>query len=177
MGHCQFFGTLDVLCRYMGVVHVVLSEIALFTKLEQDERTKQRLIGRFSLTERIVLSRLEGAVEDGKHFFRIHSALEWLVLGWAHAFHKVHVRNGPYSSHFVLKVLGMGEKSSPNIFVQLAAAIGRVVSSTTSVARCTWMTLKQGHALAQSRCWPSPSRLRGARECSMVSTIVNPLSG
>ena len=50
-------------------------------------------------------------------------------------------------------------------------------TTTSSVARSTWTTLmEKSHAPSQSRCWPSPSWLCGARECSMINTIVKPLS-
>ena len=78
-----------------------------------------------SLTERFVLSRLEGAVEDGKHLLWVHGAVEWLNV------HNVHVRTGPYSVDRLQRRHGW--QVLPNICNQLAAAIVRVVSSVVNV--------------------------------------------
>ena len=88
-GHCLFFDTLDELESFSGVEH------------KQDGSAKHRLIWDFlrpevnstvALSERIVLRRLEDVVEDGKHLFRVHVALEWLVVDVAHAFHNIPIR-------------------------------------------------------------------------------------
>ena len=132
MGHCQSFDTLGVLKSYFGVVDVVLSKLALLTKLKQEGRTKHRPFGRLSLhgVPRNVLSRLEVAVEDPKHLLRVRGALEWLVVDVVHALHNVHVRTGPCS--IVFKVLGLGGKSSPNIWASLRLP-WRVVSPVFNV--------------------------------------------
>ena len=66
MGHCLLFDTLDEVKSYMGVGHVVLSKLALLTKLEKDEVRSTVSSGTFfglrstvSLTERTVLPHLE----------------------------------------------------------------------------------------------------------------------
>ena len=44
MGHCLFFDTHDKVQSYLGVGHVVLSKLALFTMLKPDGSAKHRLI-------------------------------------------------------------------------------------------------------------------------------------
>ena len=93
-----------------------------------------------SPTERIVLPRLEDAVEHGKHLLRVHGATEWLVADVAYAFHNIPIR--PSERQFVCRkvgtrflvftVLGMGGKSASNVQSLFAPAIGRVVSSVFS---------------------------------------------
>ena len=69
-----------------------------------------------------------------------------------------------------------GGKSSPNICNKFAAAISYMISSIFNVDefRCDICINNppKNHAHLQSRFWPSPSWLCGARECSMISTIV-----
>ena len=102
MGHCLLFDTLDEVKSYMGVGHVVLSKLALLTKLEKADCPATP--GR------------RGA--DGKHLLRLHGALEWLVVDVAHAFHNLPIRPsdrqfmcGKGTRFLVFKVLGMGPTS------------------------------------------------------------------
>ena len=124
------------------------------------------------LAERIVVPRL-----DLKHLHWDHGAVEWLVVDVAHAFHNMPIRASERqflcgkvcTQFFVFNVLGMGGKFLPNIWSQLAAAIGRVVSS---VFRCdeflceiyeddpSWPleeAFLKDRKPSLSRCWPSPS--------------------
>ena len=147
MGHCLFFDTLNEFQNYLGVGHVVLSKLALTTELKPDGSPKHPLIQdhfrsdfntTVSLAERIVLppaGRRRGRRQAPPQGPRRHT--EWLVANVAHAFHNIPIR--PSERQFmcgmvgsrclVFKVLGMGGKSSPNVWGWLAAAIGRVVSS------------------------------------------------
>ena len=76
----------------------------------------------------------------------------------------------------VLKVIGCPHPTSP---ARLRLFIGRVVSSVFNASEfhCEiYMDDPRGAVTHQSRCWPSPSSWCGASECSMVSTVVKPLS-
>ena len=108
-------------------------------------------------------------MENGKDFVRCVTAPS------ISSFHKLHVRKGPYSVHR----FESHRLSSPNISGQVAAAIGRVVSSVFNASEfhCEiYMDDPRAAVTHQSRCWPSPSSWCGASECSMVSTVVKPLS-
>ena len=99
MDHCQFFETLDELISHLGVGYVVLTKLALLTKLKQDGSAKHRLIwdllrsdvnSTVSLAEWLVLPRRDNSVEGRKHLHRVHGAVEWLVV--THAFRSTPIR-------------------------------------------------------------------------------------
>ena len=77
-----------------------------------------------ALLERIVLPRVQDAVDDARHIRRLSDEeLEWLVLDIADAFHNVPMRPrerkfacGKVGSRFIVfQVLCMGGKSTPNV--------------------------------------------------------------
>ena len=91
-GHCLFFDTLDELQSCLAVGHDVLPKLLLIAKLKPNGSAKHPLIwdllpsdvsSTVSLTERIVLSRVQGAV--GPPSPQVHGAMEWLVVDVAHA--------------------------------------------------------------------------------------------
>ena len=138
------------LLAYLGVESVVLTKLALITKTKADGSLKHRLIwdllrsevnGTISLTERIVLPRLQDAVDDARHLRRATlQYLEWLVLDIADAFHNIPMRHserrfacGFIAGRFVVfEVLCMGGKSAPNIWGRYAALLGRMLASLSS---------------------------------------------
>ena len=72
-GHCVFFGDKEGMLEYLAVKDVVLSKLALITKFRPDGTRKDRLIWDLrrsevneaaTLGERLVLPRLQDAVED-----------------------------------------------------------------------------------------------------------------
>ena len=145
-GHCKFFETYEELLDYLGVDDVVLSKLALISKDRPDGTTKHRLIwdllrsdvnAATSLFERIILPRLQDAVEDAQHLLRTGSEIEWMVLDIADAFHNVplHPSERKYvctkvgDRFVVFKVMCMGGKASPNVWGRFAAAIGRILAS------------------------------------------------
>jgi hypothetical protein len=146
-GHCRFFDDMESLLEYLGVEHVVLTKLALVTKLKADGSPKYRLIwdllrsnvnGTVTLTERIVLPRIQDAVDDARHL-RLCSGedLEWLVLDVADAFHNIPMHPserrfacGMVNGKFVVfLVLCMGGQSAPNIWGRFAALLGRMQAS------------------------------------------------
>ena len=146
-GHCQTFDTFEQLCAHLGVETVVLTKVGLITKQKPDGSLKHRLIwdllrsevnSTVLLEERIVLPRLQDAVDDARELLQ-HGApeIEWLVLDVADAFHNVPVRTserrfacGKVGDKYVcFKSLCMGGKSAPNIWGRFAAAMGRIVAS------------------------------------------------
>ena len=91
-----------------------------------------------ALTERIVLPRIQDAVDDASDLLRQGQGdLEWLVLDIADAFHNIPMLPaqrrftcGKVGETFIVfEVLCMGGKSSPNIWGRFAAAIGRNLAS------------------------------------------------
>ena len=107
VGHRQFLDSLRVLKSYLGVVPVVLSKLALLTKLKQDGCTKHRLFGRWKTA----------------------STSSRFTAPWSTTF----VCGRVHTPSIVFNVFSMGGKSSPNICGKFAAAIGRVVSSVFNV--------------------------------------------
>ena len=98
-GHCRFFDSVEQLREYLGEDQVILTKLALVSKLKADGTYKHRLIwdllrsdvnGAVTLLERIVLPRVQDAVDDAKDLRRLSLAeLEWLVMDIADAFHNV----------------------------------------------------------------------------------------
>ena len=149
-GHCKFFDNIQQLEEFLGVDHVVLTKLALITKFKADGTPKHRLIwdllrsdvnSAVTLTERIVLPRIQDAVEDAMHLRLCGEGdLEWLVLDIADAFHNIPLRPsewkfacGKVGNRFVVfLVLCMGGKSAPNIWGRYAALLGRMLASTFS---------------------------------------------
>ena len=144
--HCVMFDTYEELLEFLGSDEAVLSKIALITKLKADGSTKHRLIWdllrsevneSISLSERLVLPRLQDAVEDAQALLQQGYKLEWLVLDIADAFHNVPIKDserkymcGKFGGKYIaFKVLCMGGKSSPNIWGRFAAAMGRILAS------------------------------------------------
>ena len=75
-GHCKFFDTEDELLDFLNVDSVILSKLALISKPRPDGTTKHRLIwdplrsevnSTVRLGERIVVPRIQDAVDDAKH--------------------------------------------------------------------------------------------------------------
>jgi len=146
-GHCNFFDSMPQLLEYLQVDSAVLTKLALITKVKADGTKKHRLIwdllrsevnATVSLTERIVLPRIQDAVDDASDLLRQDKGdLEWLVLDIADAFHNIPMRPaerrftcGKVGEKFIVfEVLCMGGKSSPNIWGRFAAAIGRILAS------------------------------------------------
>jgi len=146
-GHCNFFDSMPQLCAYLQVESAVLTKLALITKVKPDGTKKHRLIwdllrsevnATVSLTERIVLPRIQDAVDDASDLLRQNRGdLEWLVLDIADAFHNIPMLPaerkftcGKVGNKFIVfEVLCMGGKSSPNIWGRFAAAIGRILAS------------------------------------------------
>jgi len=146
-GHCNFFDSMPQLCAYLQVESAVLTKLALITKVKPDGTKKHRLIwdllrsevnATVSLTERIVLPRIQDAVDDASELLRQNRGdLEWLVLDIADAFHNIPMLPserkftcGKVGDKFIVfEVLCMGGKSSPNIWGRFAAAIGRILAS------------------------------------------------
>ena len=146
-GHCKFFDSMPELCEFLDVSSVVLTKLALITKEKADGNLKHRLIwdllrsyvnSSVLLPERIVLPRVQDAVDDAADLLRMgYGGLEWLVLDIADAFHNVPLRPserryccGKVGNRFVVfLVLCMGGKSSPNIWGRYAACIGRILAS------------------------------------------------
>ena len=149
-GHCKFFDSITDLEQYLGVDHIVLTKLALITKYKADGTPKHRLIwdllrsdvnSAVTLEERIVLPRVQDAVDDARHV-RLHcnDDLEWMVLDIADAFHNVPMRPserrfacGKVGDRFIVfEVLCMGGKSAPNIWGRFAALLGRMLASMFS---------------------------------------------
>ena len=146
-GHCKFFDDMPSLCEYLGVESVVLTKLALITKPKADGTLKHRLIwdllrsevnGTVTLTERIVLPRIQDAVDDARHIRNATALpLEWLVLDIADAFHNIPMRDserrfacGVVNGRLVVfEVLCMGGRSAPNIWGRYAALLGRMLAS------------------------------------------------
>jgi hypothetical protein len=146
-GHCRFFDTLEDLCGFLDVDKVVLTKLALITKLRADGTPKYRLIwdllrsevnSTVRLEERIVLPRLQDAVDDAKYLrSQGDEELEWLVLDVADAFHNIPLRPqerrfacGKIGGRFVVfLVLCMGGKSAPNVWGRYSACLGRITAS------------------------------------------------
>ena len=146
-GHCKFFDSMADLCHFLDVDSVVLTKLALISKEKADGSFKHRLIwdllrsevnSSVLLPERIVLPRVQDAVDDASELLRHgYGGLEWLVLDIADAFHNVPLRAserryccGKVGDRFVVfLVLCMGGKSAPNIWGRYAACIGRVLAS------------------------------------------------
>ena len=146
-GHCQTFDTYEQLCNHLGVEAVVLTKVGLITKQKPDGSLKHRLIwdllrsevnSTVHLEERIVLPRLQDAVDDARDLLQLGAnEVEWLVLDVADAFHNVPVREserrfscGKVGDKYVcFKSLCMGGKSAPNIWGRFAAALGRMAAS------------------------------------------------
>ena len=146
-GHCEFFTNKEDMVAFVGEEDVVLSKLALITKFRQDGTRKDRLIWDLlrsevneaaSLGERIVLPRLQDAVEDALGVAALQAGdLEWMVLDVEDAFHNIPIY--PTERKFacckvrdtfvVFRVLCMGGKASPTIWGRFAAAMGRFVSS------------------------------------------------
>ena len=145
--HCQSFTSYEQLCSHLGVDKVVLTKVGLISKEKSDGSFKHRLIwdllrsevnDTVHLDERIVLPRLQDAVDDARELLRQGAGeVEWLVLDVADAFHNVPVMEcerrfacGKVGDRYIcFKSLCMGGKSAPNIWGRFAAAIGRVVAS------------------------------------------------
>ena len=144
--HCRMFDTLEEALEYLHTDSAVLSKLALVTKVRADGSKKYRLIWDLlrsqvnravRMPERIILPRLQDAVEDALGLLQHDGQLEWAVLDVADAFHNIPIDpserkyacgsfNGKY---IVFAVLCMGGKSSPGIWGRFAAAIGRVIAS------------------------------------------------
>ena len=94
--------------------------------------------GTVTLTERIVLPRIQDAVDDARHV-RLCTGedLEWLVLDIADASHNIPIHPserrfacGMVNGKFVVfEVLCMGGKSAPNAWGRFAALLGRMQAS------------------------------------------------
>ena len=150
-GHCKFFDSKPDMLQYFQVPSVVLTKLALISKVKTDGTTKHWLIwdllrsnviSTVVSTERIVLPRIQDAVDDARQLLRRLSrthpgALEWLVLDVADAFHNIPLRPterryacGKIGDKFVVfLVFCMGGKSAPTIWGRFAAAIGRILAS------------------------------------------------
>ena len=89
------------------------------------------------LPDRIVLPRIQDAVEDARQLLLQHPGLEWMVLDVADAFHNVPLRPSErryacvkVGSHFVVfVVLRMGRKSALGIWGRFGAVLGRILAS------------------------------------------------
>jgi hypothetical protein len=153
-GHCRFFDTEQDLLRFLGVSSVVLSKVGLISKMRADGTYKHRLIWDLlrslvnesvAIGERIVLPRLQDAVEDALRLLAGNPGqhLEWLVLDVMDAFHNIPVHPsewrfacGKVGGRYVLfLVLCMGGKSAPGIWGRYAAALGRLVASVSDPQR------------------------------------------
>ena len=142
VGHCLFFHILDELQSYLGVGHVALSKLALTTKLKPDGSAAD--LGPSSVGRQLhkvppLLGRL--CCLGRKTRWKTASTSSWFTAPWSgsswtwptHPTTYRSVRLSDRGTRFlVFKVLGMGGKSSPNIWGQFAAAIGRVVLSVSS---------------------------------------------
>ena len=145
-GHCKFFGSLNGLLNYLQVDEVVLSKLALITKLKPDGTSKHRLIwdllrsdvnASVDLRERFVLPRIQDAVDDALHLRRSGDSLEWLVVDISDAFHNIPLRSSERrfacakvgDFYVVFEVLCMGGRSAPNIWGRNAACLGRLLAS------------------------------------------------
>ena len=144
--HCKFFDTMDELCDYLGVDDVILTKLALISKQKPDKSWKHRLIwdllrsdvnAAVELKERIVLPRIQDAVEDALELRKSGGQLEWMVLDISDAFHNVPMRPserrfscGKVGDRYVVfEVLCMGGKSAPNVWGRYAAGLGRITAS------------------------------------------------
>ena len=145
--HCKFFESEEDLINFLGVESIILSKLALISKPRPDGTTKHRLIwdllrsevnATVQLGERIVLPRIQDAVDDAK-FIRGSGPgdLDWLVLDVADAFHNIPMCEserryacGKIGNLFVVfLVLCMGGRSAPNQWGRFAAFLGRLVAS------------------------------------------------
>ena len=134
----------DQLLPAQVVGHVVLSKLTLLTKIRAgwkcEAQARQGPSQLHAAPHRANCTATHGAVEDGKHL-RVRGAVEWLVVDGAHAFHNTPIdpserqfRCGMVGARLIdFKVPGMVGESSPNMWGQSAAAIGRVVSSVLNV--------------------------------------------
>ena len=134
---------MEQLTSYLEVDSVVLSKLALITKVRGDGTLSHRLIwdllrsevnSKVELTERIVLPRVQDVVEDSLDILRAaQHPLEFMVMDVADAFHNIPIR--PEERRFccakignmyiVFEVLCMGGKASPNIWGRYSAMLGR----------------------------------------------------
>ena len=146
-GHCEFFQTKEAMAAFVETDEVVLSKLALITKLRPDGSCKDRLIwdllrsevnNAAALGERIVLPRIQDAVEDALGVAALQQGeLEWMVLDVEDAFHNIPIFPSErkfacckvQDTFVVFRVLCMGGKASPTIWGRFAAAMGRFVSS------------------------------------------------
>ena len=152
-GHCRSFASYEDALEYLGVDSLVLTRVALISKQKPDGSTKHRLIwdllrsevnSTVSLYERIVLPRVQDAVDDARELRRLHGdPIEWLVLDVADAFHNIPLRPserrftcGKFQDRVVVfESLCMGGKSAPNIWGRYAAAMGRILASIADPSR------------------------------------------
>ena len=145
-GHCRFFSGYNDLLKFLDVDEVVLSKLGLISKLKPDGKTKHRLIwdllrsdvnAAVELRERIVLPRIQDAVDDARQLRTSQGDLDWLVLDISDAFHNIPLRSserryacGRLGDIYILfLVLCMGGKSAPNIWGRYAAWLGRLMAS------------------------------------------------
>ena len=150
-GHCRFFTEYGDLLKFLNVEEVVLSKLGLITKLKPDGKKKHRLIwdllrsdvnSTVDLRERIVLPRIQDAVDDARELRASPGDLEWLVLDISDAFHNIPLRAserryacGRLGDLYILfLVLCMGGKSAPNIWGRYAAWLGRLLASLFEAA-------------------------------------------
>ena len=150
-GHCRFFTEYGDLLKFLNVENVVLSKLGLITKLKPDGKKKHRLIwdllrsdvnSTVDLRERIVLPRIQDAVDDARELRASPGDLEWLVLDISDAFHNIPLRAserryacGRLGDLYILfLVLCMGGKSAPNIWGRYAAWLGRLLASLFEAA-------------------------------------------
>ena len=150
-GHCRFFTEYGDLLKFLNVEKVVLSKLGLITKLKPDGKKKHRLIwdllrsdvnSTVDLRERIVLPRIQDAVDDARELRASPGDLEWLVLDISDAFHNIPLRAserryacGRLGDLYILfLVLCMGGKSAPNIWGRYAAWLGRLLASLFEAA-------------------------------------------
>ena len=137
--------------QYLGGQTPILTKLALISKQKEDGTWKHRLIWDLLRSEvndsvvcpeRIVLPRIQDAVDDARSLLRGCAddpaiGLEWLVLDVADAFHNIPLKPqerrfacGKVGNRFIVfRVLCMGGKSAPTIWGRFAAAIGRVLAS------------------------------------------------
>ena len=144
--HCRFFNSYKDLTDYLGTDEAVLTKLALISKYKQDGTAKHRLIwdllrsdvnSAVDLQERIVLPRIQDAVDDALQLRHAREGLEWLVLDISDAFHNVPMRPSERkfacgrlgNLYIAFEVLCMGLKSAPDIWGRFAACLGRILAS------------------------------------------------
>ena len=125
--HCERFDSFEELLAFLMVDTAVLSKLALVSKTKEDGTVKHRLIWDLlrssvneavRLPERIVLPRIQDAVEDAHELLKWANGedLEWAVLDIADAFHNIPIRptEQPFAygsfagKYWVFMVLCMG---------------------------------------------------------------------